>query len=614
MLSNSLNKIISNSKLWMMLSAFILLFYLYPLIDLEHLYVLEFDNLDSNIVWNKILAESGKIFASNHEIIPNMMSGLPRSSYGSEFDIMLWLYYLFSPPVAYAINEATIHIVAFLSALIFLKRYMVLDSSPNSTMIVYVSSLFFALLPFWSGAGLTIAILPLVTYSLLNIKLNRDTKWDWILLLLVPLYSDLIFFFIFYIIMVGFWFLYDWIINLKVNIKLFLALSLMSTLFLLTQYRVLIAIFFDSEFVSHRTEFNVFFKDSILDAYRYTQNFFLSGHPDHLFGTQMPFIIPIILIGMLLSVSNKTYSKNESIILWILIIISFTSGIWIDTLTKIYTLPSLLAFTLIIYLFSNRYKIFVLIFMAQFLLIFFTFFQFYSGFSIISEIIPILKAFNISRASFLQPLLWLLLLTFALYIIDHKLKYSLPFILIFLGVQTIHSFDMRFYKNTPTNRYATCSDFYAPKLFDKIKQAIPEKIEDVRVVSFGIEPAVSLYNGFYTVDGYSTNYPLSYKHKFKPVIDGYTPYTVFKGWGSKVYITSLNGALHAYHKDKIVQKPMFSTEALCNLNTKYIISGYKLNITKIKNLTYVESFYGDKNSWDITLYRLNCENPIKDIK
>ena len=107
------DKLIQYKYTWQIVAFLTIAIYLYPLLDLEHLYILEFDNLDSNIVWNKILAESGKIFASNHEIIPNMMSGLPRSSYGSEFDIMLWLYYLFSPPIAYAVNEAIIHIVAF---------------------------------------------------------------------------------------------------------------------------------------------------------------------------------------------------------------------------------------------------------------------------------------------------------------------------------------------------------------------------------------------------------------------------------------------------------------------------------------------------------------------
>ena len=174
-------------------------------------------------------------------------------------------------------------------------------------------------------------------------------------------------------------------------------------------------------------------------------------------------------------------------------------------------------------------------------------------------------------------------------------------------LQVYHSIDLRFFQNTPTKKYSTFSQYYAPMLMNKVKQVIPEPIDEIRVVSFGIEPAVALYNGFYTIDGYSTNYDIKYKHKFKSVIDGYTTYDAYEEWGSKVYITSLNSALNNYLKDMIVHKPLFSTDALCKLNTKYIVSGYKLDITKYKNLTYIDSFYGNKGSWDITLYRLNCK-------
>jgi len=606
MLPNSTNKLISNSKVWMILSASVLLLYLYPLFDISHLYVLEFDNLDSNIVWNKIIAESGKIFASNHEIIPNMMSGLPRSSYGSEFSILLWLYYLFPTPVAYAINEATIHIVAFFSALIFLKRYMILDSLQNSTIILYISSLFFALLPFWSGAGLTIAILPLVTYSLLNIKLNRDTKWDWILLVLLPLYSSFIFFFIFYILMASIWLIYDSLKYMKINMRLLSALILMGAIFLLNQYRVLSAMFFHEGFTSHRIEFDIFFQDSMLEAYRKAHTFFLNGHPDHLLGTQMPYIIPIVLIGMLLSISKKVYNQNESMIIWSLIILSFVIEFWQQTLTQLYTLSVLISYTSIIYLFSNKYRIFILLFLLQFILIFLNYFEFYEGFKYLSDSFPLLRAFNISRISFLQPLIWLILLTFALSIINHKLKYATSFILLFMVLQIYHSIDSRFFKDIPTQKYSTFSQYYAPELLNKVKQAIPEPLDEIRVVSFGIEPAVALYNGFYTIDGYSTNYPLSYKYKFARILN-YKSYDSFTKWGSKLYIDSINSTLYNYLKDMIVHKNAFSTKALCDMNTNYILSVYKLDITNYKNLTYIDSFYGDKDSWDITLYRLNCK-------
>ena len=85
-------------------------------------YVPAFDNLDSNVVWYKILAESGMIFSDNNDIVPNMMHGIPRSSYPGEFNVLVWLYYFFEPETAFIINELNIHFVAFISMYIFLNN------------------------------------------------------------------------------------------------------------------------------------------------------------------------------------------------------------------------------------------------------------------------------------------------------------------------------------------------------------------------------------------------------------------------------------------------------------------------------------------------------------
>ena len=63
------------------------------------------------------------------------------------------------------------------------------------------------------------------------------------------------------------------------------------------------------------------------------------------------------------------------------------------------------------------------------------------------------------------------------------------------------------------------------------------------MVSLGIDPAAALYHGFYSLDGYSNNYPLSYKHRFREVIapelaksEYLTDY--FDDWGNRCYMFS----------------------------------------------------------------------------
>ncbi len=168
--------ILKNKTLWQWGSLFLLTIYLFPLFVYEDkLHFLAFDNMDSNIVWFKILAESGKIFASNDTIIPNMMNGLPRSCYGSEFFYILWFYYFFTPIQAYIINEVIIHTVAFISMYIFLSHYLFTKEDPYRFIYINIGALYFAILPFWPSGGLSVPLIPLVTYALLNIKNQKDT-------------------------------------------------------------------------------------------------------------------------------------------------------------------------------------------------------------------------------------------------------------------------------------------------------------------------------------------------------------------------------------------------------------------------------------------------------
>ena len=583
--------------------------YLSPLFQ-ETFYVPIFDNLDSNVVWYKILAESGKIFAPNDAIIPNMMNGLPRSSYPGEFNVILWLYYFFEPKTAFIINEITIHFVAFISMFIFLKKYIIKENTYYKNIPIFIGALYFALIPYWSGAGLSIAILPLVTYSLLNIKNHNSSKWDWILLILLPLYTSFIFLYMFYIILAGIYLIYDTFIYKKLNKHFFYALLLMGSVFLLSEYRLLITMFFDSGFTSHRSEFNIFFQSTILPALRGGHIFFLNGHHQHLIDLQMPMIIPIIIIGMVLSLSKKQFSKNESILIWILIAVSFAIDIWSSLLVQLYSLPILAIFTLIIFLLTNYSRAIPLLMLFQIILSMLIFFTSCQCFEYILDYLPILKMLNITRTAFVQPFIWAILITLSLPIYIKRLQYTFPFILLFVIIQVIISFNANTYSNSPKKGLASFSEYYAPNLFYEIKQTI--NFEKKHVVSFGLEPAVSLYNNIYTVDGYSTNYPLDYKHDFRKVISTYlsTNTQTFDEWGSKLYLMQIRGTPEIYKllKGTVFSKTLFSTQALCSLHTDYIVSSYEIDLKNRQDLIYKASFKDKSSLWDIYLYKIACDN------
>ena len=97
----ALGKIRDPRILYPLISLTILFFYLLPFYLLgTNSPVMAWDNLDSNLIWFKVLAGSGKIFGSFQDTIPAIMNGLPRDCLGSEFSVILWLHYFFPPYLA----------------------------------------------------------------------------------------------------------------------------------------------------------------------------------------------------------------------------------------------------------------------------------------------------------------------------------------------------------------------------------------------------------------------------------------------------------------------------------------------------------------------------------
>lgn len=611
---NFINKLVTHNKFWAVTSFVIIFLYLSPLFTYNgSFYVPIFDNLDSNVIWYKILSQSGMIFAKNNAIIPNMMSGLPRLSYPGEFNLILWLYYFFEAKTAFIINEVIIHLVAFISMFIFLRRYVVQNKKYYNNFPIYLGALYFALIPYWSGAGLSIAILPLVTYSLLNIKNNIAKKRDWLFIFLLPLYTSFIFIYLFYILMAGIYLLTISIRNRHIHLPLFLAITLMGIVFLLSEYRLVYAMFADSDFISHRTSFNVFFTNSFVEVHRKALTFFINGHTSHVRGLQVFYILPVILISMLLLLSKRRFSVKESMLLWLVILLSFITQIWAQLLSNQYTFIFLILGTFYLLYKTNGNKTFLLLILLQIFLSILSASFHYSGLSILSDMFPILLKLNFTRVGFVQPLIWSILFVISLTIFMRKLHYSMIFFFIILVLQINISFQLSFYQSSPVPRYSSFQDYYATNLFTKVKDSIPEKINDIKVVSYGIEPAVSLFNNFHTIDGYSPNYALSYKYSFRKVIKKYLDKPknkearhIYDDWGGKVYILSTTVTPQFYQKGNLVQNPQFSVKALCNLNTDYLISSNELNTTTKSNLVLKNTFIGENDSWDIYLYKIKC--------
>jgi len=225
---------------------------------------------------------------------------------------------------------------------------------------------------------------------------------------------------------------------------------------------------------------------------------------------------------------------------------------------------------------------------------------------------------NFTRIAFVQPLIWAILLVLSLRIYFIRLHYTTWFVVLLITAQIFLAFSAREYAAHPVGGYATFENYFAPDTFNDIKKHFPKPIKKHRVISYGLEPAVSLYNGFYTVDGYTTNYPRAYKNKFRKIIQNYLGRlkkdNQFDRWGSKAYLMSIFNTPDGYKRARgnVIEKPSFDTQAMCSLQTEYLISSYEISQHKRTDIVLITKYKGREDSWDIYLYELNCTKEEKD--
>lgn len=160
--------------------------------------------------------------------------------------------------------------------------------------------------------------------------------------------------------------------------------------------------------------------------------------------------------------------------------------------------------------------------------------------------------------------------------------------------------------------FISWESLYAEDLMEDLEEAIGREKSEYRIAHLGMSPAPALLHGFYTVDGYSNNYSLEYKHRFRKVMEKElekVPETAayFDNWGSRCYLfNSESGTAWMLGKDRhIVYRNLeFNMEALKALGCEYLFScGEILNGAEL-NLEFVGYFETETSYWGVWLYKL----------
>lgn len=545
--------------LW--LAIFILILYLSPMYILGgDMHIRVHDNLDSNIAWYKVLNDNGYLFSSMHATIPQIINGLPRDAFGTEFSGIQWLYAFFSPVVAYTWSQTITRVFAFLGMYLLLKRHFV--KSDDAYLIRIGAALAFALTPFWPSGMLSTLGQPLALWAFLTIRERKGTWKEWLTLILIPFYSSLVLGFFFFLAAMGLLWLRDLIVKRDGNGRFFGAIVMMTGVYFAIEYRLLLSLVLSSEPTS-RDEFRIS-TQSFWHSLRLALKNYLIGH-NHVMTVHTLVIVPLSFIA-----------------LWFVM----KKGLW------------------------HKEKRYVQLFVLNIVLSLWYAFWFNGAWEPLKENINLLRTFNFARFHFLRPMIIYMMFAvgaFILWKLGDRWKKVVKVGLI-LQILVLFCFNPEiYYREAGTPSF---NQFYAEEQFNEIAQAIGKPQSSYRVASIGIHPSIAQYNGFYTLDTYNNYYPLSYKREFRkiiskeldksPLLEGY-----FDGWGNRCYIfVSELGKHYSFTKTskKKIKHLDLNMDAFKKLGGQYIFSAVPILNADQTGLRFIKAFHNKDSAWIIYLY------------
>lgn len=542
--------------------AFLLLaVYLSPLLLLgENAHIRVHDNLDSNIAWYKVLAESGQLAGGLESTVPQIINGLPRNAFGSELTGIVWLYALFSPMTAYALSQALTRVVAFIGMYLLLRDHFI--PIREMAAIRVWPALAFALTPFWPSGMLSTLGMPLALWAFLHIRKANHSWRNYLVLTLLPFYSSIVLGFFFFLAAMGIFWLTDVLRGKGWNFRFLLSIIYMGIVFLIVEYRLVYSLLFAAEPTSRDEYFHA--RLSLESAIQLTFKNFILGHT-HVMTVHGLFIL-LALFFALYAVIKKRLWRSETT--------------------------------------------FVFLFILNFLLSAWYAFWFYKGWLPLTERFHILDTFNFARFHFLRPLIIYASFALALKILWEHAIGPKQLAIFFVAAQIFVLFafnDEIIYRNKPTVK-----EFYAEDLFRDIKEHIGMPQKDYRVASIGIHPAVAQYNGFYTLDTYNNFYPLSYKYEFRKIIEqelakNKTIRTYFDEWGGRCYIfTSELGKHYMVKKTsrKKLKNLQLNTAPFKQLGGSYFLAALPIENADENNIKLEKVFTSKTAAWKIYLYKV----------
>lgn len=504
---------------------------------------------------------------SGSERIAEYMGGIHRAALFPPSVLTVLLYRVTKPLTAFLINQVIVAVTAFLGMNALLKK---LDCNQWTA---FVTAGVFSFLPFYSVYGLSVAGIPMLLWAFIQLyeesgKRSKEQKDSVSLLplLLICLYVPLSSFVLIGFAVTGCLWVYGIFLCCTKKRKqygsTYFSILFLTMLYLFINHDLVQQVHGIGETqISHKSEY-------VLHAQPFFQtawNLFVNGS-GHAPSFHSWMILPV-LAGLLWgAVKYKKLSKKQK--------------------RQYRILSSCFAATVLIALFYGAFHAEAIVTFRQKLGGFFVYFQ-------------------LDRIYWFYPVLWYVMLGMlcellpALFLTGRRKEQSggkqdwialsgrvAAGILFGISALTVLwqsdlKKNVRQLLSPSTSHAVTWEKYYGPEIFAQIAAFIEKEQSEYRVACVGLNPAVAAYNGFYTVDGYSNNYELSYKHAFREVIADELEKDAalkqyFDDWGNRCYLFSAQlGQEYYFEKDSgvSIKELRVDTGKLKELGCEYVFAG-----------------------------------------
>ncbi|WHY34936.1 DUF6044 family protein [Cytobacillus firmus] len=555
-------KKLAAEKNLLILAGIALALFVSPLYILgENAHIRVHDNLDSNLAWYKVLAESGQLTGPIDAVIAQIMNGnLSRNAFGSEWTIIVWLYALFPTMIAYALSQTITRVFAFIGMYLLLKKHFLIGE--KWAPVTIGTALAFAFTPFWPSGMLSTLGMPLALWAFLNIRQGERSWRNVLVLTLLPLYASIVLGFFFFLSAMGVFWLRDLIRKRTWNWPFLLSIIYMTGIFFIVEYRLVYSFLFDDEPNSRDEYFHA--RLTFWHCVRLAFKNFAIGH-HHAATIHTLIILPIMLVALFMVLRKKDWKKE---------------------------------------------KVFMGLFFLNFALSVWYAFWFYRGWLPLTERFHVLDTFNFARYHFLRPLVVYVLFALSLKIVWSYGRLWRRLVPVFVLAQVFAASFFNeeiLFQNKPSFK-----QFYAQEQFSAIKDYIGLPQEGYRVASIGLHPAIAQYNGFYSLDSYNNFYPLTYKYQFRKIIEkelekNKTIRTYYDEWGGRCYIFTDELGKHYMFKKrtkKRLKNLELNTDAFKAMGGSYLFSSVPIDNAEDNQLRLEKVFESKSSVWKIYLYKV----------